>query len=221
MPGLTIFPANGHVGANNNAAKSEATAKAPADTAPSNDSAIGATDGTDPVQDIASGPPTVSDADPWVDEGQDPNDTAQPKPIAESVDFPGVVDEEPLDTDNDDDPDIHQEREVEVTEDFFADDFVARYGDGIRFNHTTGRWHDWNGFYWPKDETNRVFHMSRQFSRRLRAGDKRIASKKSIEGMEIMARRDPRVTVTADDWDPDPFVLGGRLTATLTSGQAN
>ena len=35
-----------------------------------------------------------------------------------------------------------------------------------------------------------------------------MASKKAVEGVEIMARRDSRVAVTSEVWDNDPFVLG-------------
>ena len=161
-----------------------------------------------------AGSPTVTDADPLVDEGQPPADIAQPdKPIVELTDeladLPGVVDEEPLDhNDRDERRGIRHRRDTELTEDFFANDFVTRHGESIRFDHTTCRWYVWNSFFWAKDETNRVFDKARRFSRELRGDDKRMASKKAIEGMEIMARRDPRVTVTSDAWDPNPFILG-------------
>ena len=35
-----------------------------------------------------------------------------------------------------------------------------------------------------------------------------MASKKAVEGVEVMARRDPRVAVTSEVWDNHPFVLG-------------
>jgi putative DNA primase/helicase len=139
--------------------------------------------------------------------------TTQPEdsncePTSELRELPGIVDEEPLEDDDDDDPRIDERREVELTEDFLADAFVGRFGRKIRFDHTSGRWYVWNDVYWEKDQTNFVFDMARWHCRELRGSDKRMASRRAVEGMEIMASRDRRVAVTSDIWDGDPFVLG-------------
>ena len=122
--------------------------------------------------------------------------------------MPGIVDEEPLEGDDDDDPRFDQRLEVELTEDFVADDFVGRFGHMIRFDHTRDYWYCWNGSSWEKDETGCVFHMARRHCRDLRRDDKRMASRRAVEGVEIMARRDSRVAVTSEVWDNDPLVLG-------------
>ena len=115
------------------------------------------------------------------------------------------------------DPDHEdQGHEVELTEDFLADAFVECFGGNIRFDHDAGRWYSWNGAYWEKDEKCRVFQMARLHCRDLRDGDKRMASKKSIAGVENMARRDRRVALKSDAWDNDSLVAGNPHESTST-----
>jgi putative DNA primase/helicase len=125
-------------------------------------------------------------------------------PMNEVGELPGIVDEETLERNDDDDPNF----EAELTEDFIAHDFVGRFRDHIRFDHTNRRWYVWNGGYWVKDETGYVFDMARRHCRDLRGDNKRMASKKAVEGVKIMASCDPRVALKSDVWDRDPFVLG-------------
>jgi putative DNA primase/helicase len=121
--------------------------------------------------------------------------------------LPGIVDEQ-CPGDDDRDPSDDERREIELTEDYLADAFVERFRDEIRFDHTSGHWYCSNGVRWEKDQTNFVFDLARQHCRELRGTDKRMASRRAVEGMEIMARRDRRVAVTSDVWDSDPFLLG-------------
>jgi putative DNA primase/helicase len=100
-----------------------------------------------------------------------------------------------------------------VTEDSAAEGFVELHGDGLRYCHTRGSWFCWNGARWVPDETARAFHYARQLARGLaRIQDERrqyITSKVSFaSGVERFARSDPRIAVTAKDWDCDPWVLG-------------
>lgn len=129
------------------------------------------------------------------------------EPTSELRELPGIVDEDDLEGD-DHDPRDEQRREIELTEDYVADAFVERFGEKIRFDHTAGHWYCSNGVHWKKDHTNFVFDIVRQHCRELRGSDKRMASRRAVEGTEIMARRDRRVAVTSDVWDSDPFVLG-------------
>jgi putative DNA primase/helicase len=129
-------------------------------------------------------------------------------PICEPrSELPGIVDDEPLESD-DPDPGDDERREIELTEDFVADAFVEHFCHTIRFDHMSGRWYCWNGVHWEKDQTNFVFDFARRHCRQLRGSDRRMASRRAVEGMEIMARRDRRVAVTSDVWDRDPLVLG-------------
>jgi putative DNA primase/helicase len=147
-----------------------------------------------------------------IEKDADQRNATQPEdsncePTSELRELPGIVDEEPLESD-DHDPDDDQRREIELTEDYVADAFVERFGEKIRFDHTAGHWYCSNGVHWKKDHTNFVFDIVRQHCRELRGSDKRMASRRAVEGTEIMARRDRRVAVTSDVWDSDPFVLG-------------
>ncbi len=129
------------------------------------------------------------------------------EPTGELRKLPGIVDEEFLESDDHDLGD-DQRREIELTEDYVADAFVERFVDKIRFDHTSGHWYCSNGVHWEKDQTNVVFDIARRHCRELRGSDKRMGSRRAVEGTEIMARRDQRVAVTSDVWDSDPFVLG-------------
>jgi len=100
-----------------------------------------------------------------------------------------------------------------VTEDSAAMQFVEEHGDRLRFCHSTGAWFHWNGAYWAKDQTGRAFNWARELARNLAEDqDERkryITNKTSFAaGVERFAKVDPRVAVTIDYWDADPWLLG-------------
>ena len=100
-----------------------------------------------------------------------------------------------------------------VTEDFAAQEFVGQFGDDIRFCHSAGTWFKWNGVYWAKDETGACFNSVRELCRRLgedldERGRKMAGKTTFSAGVERFAKSDPRVAVTFDYWDADPWVLG-------------
>jgi putative DNA primase/helicase len=123
----------------------------------------------------------------------------QPEDYAQEVDesaWPGMVDPEP------------PASGIELTEDSVAKAFIDHYHQELRYDHNAGCWHVWDGARFRKDETKRTFDRVRSFSRNMRDGKRQMSTKRAIEGVEIMASRDPRVAMTADDWNKDPWVLG-------------
>jgi putative DNA primase/helicase len=100
-----------------------------------------------------------------------------------------------------------------VTEDSAAQEFVERHGEDLRYCHSTGTWYRWNCVYWAQDRTLAAFHWARMLARQLAEDldEKRryITSKVAFaSGVERFARADPKIAVTADSWDADPFLLG-------------
>jgi putative DNA primase/helicase len=97
---------------------------------------------------------------------------------------------------------------VPLTEDDIAEDFALKYEGTLRFDHHVGKWFVWTGFYWKVNETGMAFDHARRLCRAHRGTSSKMSSKKAAEGVEHMARRDPRFAVTSEIWDRDPFLLG-------------
>lgn len=109
---------------------------------------------------------------------------------------------------------------VELTEDAIAEEFAKLYESILQFDHKRSRWFKWIGTHWEMDETNFAFDKARRLCRQLREGNKKMASKVAIQGVEYMARADQRLAVKSDIWDRDPFLLGTPGgTADLRTGQ--
>jgi putative DNA primase/helicase len=100
-----------------------------------------------------------------------------------------------------------------VTEDSAAVQFVEQHGDELCFCHSTGSWFRWNGVLWVRDETGLAFHWARELARKSAADQdarkRYIIQKRAFaNGVEAFAKVDPRVAVTADNWDRNPWLLG-------------
>ncbi|WP_018263402.1 phage/plasmid primase, P4 family [Methylobacterium sp. WSM2598] len=100
-----------------------------------------------------------------------------------------------------------------VTEDSAACEFAALYGDRLRFCHDTGSWYAWTGAAWRPNRVGVAFHWARETARRLIAKKNEktrfIASRTTFAaGVERFCRSDPVFAVTAEGWDPDPWLLG-------------
>ncbi|MEO1512864.1 MAG: hypothetical protein AAFU70_12385, partial [Planctomycetota bacterium] len=101
----------------------------------------------------------------------------------------------------------------EVSEDYVARLFTARYRERFRFDHDAGRWYEWSGTRWQADGVNKVFDccrsLCREASESLRAKAQLSARRSAfVAGVEKMLRADPVHAVTQDIWDRDPFLLG-------------
>jgi putative DNA primase/helicase len=97
---------------------------------------------------------------------------------------------------------------AEVSEDAIALAFAANHRDALRFDHDQGRWYEWDGVRWKPDRTDRGFHYCREISRRMGDGKKTMCKASVAAGAERMARADPTLAVTAENWDTDLFQLG-------------
>ncbi len=100
-----------------------------------------------------------------------------------------------------------------VTEDSAAVTFVDMHANNLRYCHSTGAWFRWEHVYWTKDQTGIAFQWARELARKLAENqDERkryITNKTSFAGgVERFAKVDPKLAVTMDYWDADPWLLG-------------
>jgi len=100
-----------------------------------------------------------------------------------------------------------------VTEDSAAQQFVDDHGGDLRYCHSHGSWFRWNGVCWTRDMTRSALHWARMLARQLAEDqDERIryiTSKASFAAsVERFAKHDPKVAVTVEYWDSDPWLLG-------------
>jgi putative DNA primase/helicase len=135
---------------------------------------------------------------------EEPSPDAQPGATEPRNHLPGIVDKEP----REDEQPSDESDGVELTEDAIARDLVDSYAECMRFDHDVGQWFHWNGNCWHADETGRGFDIARLHCRGLRGDNRQLSTRRSIEGVEMMARRDQRVAVTSNNWDRDPLLLG-------------
>lgn len=122
----------------------------------------------------------------------------------EQDDRPGIVDDDPLDPDADENP----EPTVELTEDSIARILVDLHGEYVRFDHDVSEWFYWVGRRWIADKTGRGFDIARLHCREHRRGNRLLSTRRAIDGVEKMARCDQRIAVTSCNWDRDPWLLG-------------
>lgn len=100
-------------------------------------------------------------------------------------------------------------------EDGVAMMFARRFGDRLRFDHTIGKWYQWNGSYWQRQDTQLAYDWVRGTCRALRianaasAGVEKMATTRFATGVELFARRDNSAfAVTFEVWNRDPWLLG-------------
>ena len=100
-----------------------------------------------------------------------------------------------------------------ITEQSTALQFAEKYGDELRYCRSTRQWFRWNGVIWVRDELGCAYHCAGQLSSRM-GEDQNAATRKNLgraafaNGVEKFAQHNPKLVMTADDWDRDPMLLG-------------
>lgn len=100
-----------------------------------------------------------------------------------------------------------QLKEQGASEDALARKFVGEYAQKLRFDHTRGKWMEFDGAIWREDRRRRAFDFARRAIRAAGAGSK-FGKASVASGVEAFAKADPLVSACADDWDADAFLLG-------------
>ena len=94
-------------------------------------------------------------------------------------------------------------------------------GDRVRFDHSTGLWHVWNGIRWAPDLTTFVFELIRDrlFGEWLpnkvinpstdsaKVLSTLMDSGKKTSVLKMLASM-PGIAMTGDEWDKDPYLIG-------------
>jgi len=109
---------------------------------------------------------------------------------------------------------------AEVSEDAIAQAFTAQYRDRLRFCHSHGKWFEWDGVRWVRDDTGHAFQNMRELARIMADGKKATCRANVTKGAEIYARGDRAHAVTGDIWDGGKMLLGTPGgTVDLTTGK--
>ena len=103
--------------------------------------------------------------------------------------------------------------EPTITQDGVARAFARHNRDVLRFDHSKKCWYRWTGTYWRQDRTNQAFEDIRVTARDLSEGAdgkvlRELRRTSFVAGVEKFCRSDPEFAVTADVWDPFPFLIG-------------
>lgn len=100
---------------------------------------------------------------------------------------------------------------IAPTEDAVACDFAERYAGKFVYDHTAQSWFTWDG-RWKRDRRSAVFHAARLFCREtaetLKSAPPSIAKIAFASAVERAARSDPKLAVSHEIWDSDPWLLG-------------
>ncbi len=98
---------------------------------------------------------------------------------------------------------------VTLTEDNIARVFAQRYAGRLLFDHTSGRWLQWDGARWKPEQTRLAYHYARELTRGLNAdGKAKWAKDAAFAAVERIARTDRAFACTIDQFDADPWLLG-------------
>jgi len=101
---------------------------------------------------------------------------------------------------------------VAPTEDAVARAFAEAYSGLFVFDHAAGCWFIWKADRWARDRRSHVFHTARVFCRAVRAKltdpPASLAKIAFAAAVERAGRADPKMAVSQEIWDTDPWLLG-------------
>jgi putative DNA primase/helicase len=101
----------------------------------------------------------------------------------------------------------------EFSEDQLALDFTARHREDLRYVAQWGKWLRWNGTHWETENTLMAFDLARVVVRDYaNACDdekeaKKLASAKTVNAVQTLARADRRHAAVTEQWDIDLWAL--------------
>ncbi len=111
------------------------------------------------------------------------------------------------------DPVVSSDESVWGTEDALALSFTRRYHRDWRYVAGWGKWLVWDGQRWRTEDTLAATDLIRSVCRQtaVRADNPKVAAKlasaRTVGGVERLARADRRHAATTDEWDADPWLL--------------
>jgi putative DNA primase/helicase len=125
---------------------------------------------------------------------------------------PDQTEEAPTTETMPDDPLIALPKNIQPTEDAVAHAFSEAYAGEFIYDHTAECWFIWKDNRRALDIRRCVFHRARQFSRAVRTKfsdpPPALAKIAFISAVERAARADPKMAVSNEIWDTNPWLLG-------------
>ncbi len=106
-------------------------------------------------------------------------------------------------------------RQFAATDKGNAERLVAHFGQSIRFVASTGHWHIYDGKRWERDETMVIREYAKRTANVIRSKaevetakwSKESESLRGINAMIELAKSDPSVVRTINDFDVDPLLI--------------
>ena len=101
----------------------------------------------------------------------------------------------------------------QFSEDQLALDFTKRHGENLRYVAAWGKWYQWTGTYWLRENTLAAYDLARKICREAAAicnkpGEaKSLAKAKTTAAVEQLARSDRNLAAIIDQWDSNPWLL--------------
>lgn len=100
----------------------------------------------------------------------------------------------------------------------FSDSALAlrladEHGLYARYVAAWGQWLFWDGQCWHRDLTLKIFNLAHNICRTAAAETdkpsvaKQVASARTVAAVVSLARSDPRIAATVEQWDEDPWIL--------------
>ncbi|HEY1433213.1 MAG TPA: phage/plasmid primase, P4 family [Stellaceae bacterium] len=97
------------------------------------------------------------------------------------------------------------EEAARVQDDLVAEAFAASVAGGMRYVAVSGKWLEWRSAHWVEDAILRVNSLARRTCRRERV--KRTSMATMVNKVLALAKADPRLAATADQWDRNDWLL--------------
>jgi putative DNA primase/helicase len=91
--------------------------------------------------------------------------------------------------------------------------FADQYASRLRYVAKWSRWMIWNGKCWSEDQTLAAFNLARVICRMAASKCNKgktanmLASSKTVNAVQSLARADRRLAATVNQWDADPWLL--------------
>lgn len=96
-----------------------------------------------------------------------------------------------------------------MSEDAIAMAFAERYGGQLLYNHTSKRWHTWDGAIWRREDTRLAYEYARRLTRTLNSsGQAKWARSSIFSAVETIATADRTFARKVRDFDQYPWLLG-------------
>jgi len=94
------------------------------------------------------------------------------------------------------------------TQDSVAQIFARQMAGKMLYNHTRGKWLEWDGTRWQIERTKKALNFARDLARSVNyEGSRSIGSASFCAGVEMLALADPTLSAVGDEFDRDNYLL--------------